>query len=135
MSTNLHCEFMSKATSHSLYGYRYLIAPIFTHTTFFKHFLKNPHTPFQISFLFSNSLMVVLEHKKKAQPYPNPLGSTEFAWRRRRESNPRALLQTYSLSRGAPSPLGYFSVFIVLLKYCRLLGVCVCLSGLLPNKA
>ena len=32
-------------------------------------------------------------------------------WRRRRDLNPCDLLQPYSLSRGAPSPLGYFSVF------------------------
>ena len=34
------------------------------------------------------------------------------AWRRRRDLNPRASHPTYSLSRGAPSPLGYFSVWI-----------------------
>ena len=31
-----------------------------------------------------------------------------FSWRRRRDLNPRAGYPTYSLSRGAPSPLGYF---------------------------
>ena len=31
-----------------------------------------------------------------------------FCWRRRRDLNPRAGHPTYSLSRGAPSPLGYF---------------------------
>ena len=31
-------------------------------------------------------------------------------WRRRRDLNPCDLLQPYSLSRGAPSPLGYFSI-------------------------
>ena len=31
-------------------------------------------------------------------------------WRRRRDLNPRAGYPTYSLSRGAPSPLGYFSM-------------------------
>ena len=31
-------------------------------------------------------------------------------WRRRRDLNPRAGFPTYSLSRGAPSPLGYFSM-------------------------
>ena len=30
-------------------------------------------------------------------------------WRRKRDLNPRAGYPTYSLSRGAPSPLGYFS--------------------------
>ena len=30
-------------------------------------------------------------------------------WRRKRDLNPRAGFPTYSLSRGAPSPLGYFS--------------------------
>ncbi len=29
-------------------------------------------------------------------------------WRRKRDLNPRAGFPTYSLSRGAPSPLGYF---------------------------
>ena len=33
-----------------------------------------------------------------------------FLWRRRRDLNPRAGFPTYSLSRGAPSPLGYFSM-------------------------
>ena len=32
-----------------------------------------------------------------------------FLWRRKRDLNPRAGFPTYSLSRGAPSPLGYFS--------------------------
>ena len=32
------------------------------------------------------------------------------AWRRRRDLNPCAGFPTYSLSRGAPSPLGYFSM-------------------------
>ena len=31
-------------------------------------------------------------------------------WRRKRDLNPRAGYPTYSLSRGAPSPLGYFSM-------------------------
>ena len=31
-----------------------------------------------------------------------------FIWRRKRDLNPRAGFPTYSLSRGAPSPLGYF---------------------------
>ena len=35
-------------------------------------------------------------------------------WRRRRDSNSRAGHPTYSLSRGAPSPLGYFSMDICL---------------------
>ncbi len=30
-------------------------------------------------------------------------------WRRKRDLNPRDRFQPYSLSRGAPSPLGYFS--------------------------
>lgn len=32
-----------------------------------------------------------------------------ISWRRTRDLNPRASFLTYSLSRGAPSPLGYFS--------------------------
>ena len=32
----------------------------------------------------------------------------DFFWRRKRDVNPRAGFPTYSLSRGAPSPLGYF---------------------------
>ena len=35
-----------------------------------------------------------------------------FVWRRRRDLNPCASCPTYSLSRGAPSPLGYFSINI-----------------------
>ena len=34
----------------------------------------------------------------------------DSVWRRRRDLNPRAGFPTYSLSRGAPSPLGYFSI-------------------------
>ena len=33
---------------------------------------------------------------------------TVSCWRRKRDLNPRAGFPTYSLSRGAPSPLGYF---------------------------
>ena len=33
-----------------------------------------------------------------------------FSWRGRRDLNPRAGFPTYSLSRGAPSPLGYFRI-------------------------
>ena len=33
---------------------------------------------------------------------------TVLCWRRKRDLNPRAGFPTYSLSRGAPSPLGYF---------------------------
>ena len=37
------------------------------------------------------------------------LVSLPLLWRRKRDLNPRAGFPTYSLSRGAPSPLGYFS--------------------------
>ena len=37
-----------------------------------------------------------------------------FLWRRKRDLNPRDAFTPYSLSRGAPSPLGYFSVCIKL---------------------
>ena len=40
-------------------------------------------------------------HKKEAT-------KSDFFWRRKRDLNPRAGFPTYSLSRGAPSPLGYF---------------------------
>ena len=33
-----------------------------------------------------------------------------IVWRRKRDLNPRTGYPTYSLSRGAPSPLGYFSM-------------------------
>ena len=32
-----------------------------------------------------------------------------YLWRRKRDLNPRDTFAPYSLSRGAPSPLGYFS--------------------------
>ena len=38
-------------------------------------------------------------------------------WRRRRDLNPRAGYPTYSLSRGAPSPLGYFCMVNLILQY------------------
>ena len=40
----------------------------------------------------------------------------EIFWRRTRDSNPRAGFPTYSLSRGAPSPLGYFSKMVKYIK-------------------
>ena len=44
-----------------------------------------------------------------------------LSWRRRRDLNPRAGYPTYSLSRGAPSPLGYFCmVKLILCRICRL---------------
>ena len=43
--------------------------------------------------------------KKRTVPKHSP-----FLWRRKRDLNPRAGFPTYSLSRGAPSPLGYFSM-------------------------
>ena len=51
----------------------------------------------------------------KRQKRRGKLKSTVFQtvlfsfWRRKRDLNPRAGFPTYSLSRGAPSPLGYFS--------------------------
>ena len=46
-------------------------------------------------------------HKKTKSS--RPIGRLLFlSWRRRRDLNPRAGYPTYSLSRGAPSPLGYF---------------------------
>ena len=39
-----------------------------------------------------------------------------LVWRRRRDLNPRAGFPTYSLSRGAPSPLGYFSMVKIYIK-------------------
>ena len=38
----------------------------------------------------------------------NSIKITVDLWRRTRDLNPRAGFPTYSLSRGAPSPLGYF---------------------------
>ena len=35
---------------------------------------------------------------------------TFYIWRRKRDLNPRDPFEPYSLSRGAPSPLGYFSM-------------------------
>ena len=39
----------------------------------------------------------------------NSIKITVDLWRRRRDLNPRDTFAPYSLSRGAPSPLGYFS--------------------------
>ena len=50
----------------------------------------------------------------EAEKYPAPENPERDcqrglrAWRRKRDLNPRAGFPTYSLSRGAPSPLGYF---------------------------
>ncbi len=40
-----------------------------------------------------------------------------FIWRRRRDLNPRASCPTYTLSRGASSPLEYFSKVKMFKKY------------------
>ncbi len=46
-------------------------------------------------------------HKKTSVGNP----TEAFLWRRRRDSNPRAAFDTaYALSRGASSPLEYFSM-------------------------
>ena len=59
-------------------------------------------------------------HKKTKSS--RPIGRLLFlSWRRRRDLNPRAGYPTYSLSRGAPSPLGYFCmVKLILCRICRL---------------
>ena len=58
-------------------------------------------------------------HKKTKSS--RPIGRLLFTWRRRRDLNPRAGYPTYSLSRGAPSPLGYFCmVKFILCHICRL---------------
>ena len=45
-------------------------------------------------------------------------------WRRRRDLNPCASCPTYSLSRGAPSPLGYFSMVNICcsILFCEVFG-------------
>ena len=47
-----------------------------------------------------------LFHQRKTA---HPFGCAVFLWRRKRDLNPRDPFEPYSLSRGAPSPLGYFS--------------------------
>ena len=42
-----------------------------------------------------------------------------FFWRRKRDLNPRDTFAPYSLSRGAPSPLGYFSIVFSCLHHQR----------------
>ena len=56
--------------------------------------------------------------KKRACPKGQAL-----SWRRRRDLNPRAGFPTYSLSRGAPSPLGYFSMVNYHENFCSSLDV------------
>ena len=50
--------------------------------------------------------------KRKKQPK-----GCFFAWRRRWDLNPCAAHTAYSLSRGAPSPLGYFSMVKITFLY------------------
>ncbi len=45
--------------------------------------------------------------------------SSPFSWRRRRDLNPRAGHPTYTLSRGASSPLEYFSMVNLKLSWRR----------------
>ena len=49
-------------------------------------------------------------HKKKNRIVLAQKWLNTAVWRRKRDLNPRAGYPTYSLSRGAPSPLGYFSM-------------------------
>ncbi len=52
------------------------------------------------------SYFVSYKEKEKAQ---FSLETGLFLWRRWRDLNPRGTFAPYSLSRGAPSPLGYIS--------------------------
>ena len=45
------------------------------------------------------------------QKWQSRKGSAAFVWRRRKDLNLRAGCPTYTLSRGASSPLEYFSIF------------------------
>ena len=75
-------------------------------------------TPTPTRFIAFSALVGVAHAGPGAQvqiPFPpqktkssRPTGRLLFSWRRRRDLNPRAGYPTYSLSRGAPSPLGYF---------------------------
>ena len=47
---------------------------------------------------------------KRKEKRQSSFENCRFFWRRKRDLNPRAGFPTYSLSRGAPSPLGYFCV-------------------------
>ena len=49
--------------------------------------------------------------------------SAFYCWRRRRDLNPCAGHPTYSLSRGAPSPLGYFCKYINFFKKTNLTNI------------
>ena len=55
---------------------------------------------------FSSALQIPSNQNKKAVLY-----TTSLFWRRRRDLNPRASCPTYTLSRGASSPLEYFSIW------------------------
>ena len=56
-------------------------------------------------------------HKKKNRIVLAQKWLNNAVWRRKRDLNPRAGYPTYSLSRGAPSPLGYFSMVKYIEKY------------------
>ncbi len=61
-------------------------------------------------------------HRGKALCGKNPEGiAFGIFWRRKRDLNPRGTFAPYSLSRGAPSPLGYFSVVVNRLEQQRML--------------
>ena len=55
----------------------------------------------------------------------NSIKITVDLWRRTRDLNPRAGFPTYSLSRGAPSPLGYFCK-----TYSKTKTLCQCVVAL-----
>ena len=82
-------------------------------------------TPTPTRFIAFSALVGVAHAGPGAQvqiPFPpqktkssRPTGRLLFSWRRRRDLNPRAGYPTYSLSRGAPSPLGYFCMVKLIL--------------------
>ena len=71
-------------------------------------------------FLRIYKILLLNEGKRKTAIF---LGKQRF-WRRRRDLNPCASCPTYSLSRGAPSPLGYFSMVNICcsILFCEVFG-------------
>ncbi len=78
---------------------RYFYAPLLQQ----KRDLLSPAVAHRLSFTTSPFKSL---HKIKRQ---NTHSDILSFWRRKRDLNPRDRFQPYSLSRGAPSPLGYFS--------------------------
>ena len=85
--------------------------------------LRNQNAAFNLSDCSEKYSLQTRTKRQKKKPSLERELRPGSAWRRRRDLNPRAGFPTYSLSRGAPSPLGYFSMVNYHENFCSSLDV------------